>query len=138
MKLVKFFLVCVLLSFCFHAKADVAIIVNKANAVELSKGKIKRVFLKKIKSFNDGSEIKVANLPDIHPITTQFNGKVLGRTASKLKSYWSKLSFTGSATLPEVVENSAAAIDFVKLNTAAIAYIDASKVTDDVKVLATF
>lgn len=138
MNLVKLLLISILVLFGFTAQAEVAVIVHKDNGVELSKGKIKRVFLKKIKSFESGNEIRVANLVEGHPISTEFNSKVLGRTASKLKAYWSKLTFTGSATVPESKDTSEELIALVKGDPDMIAYIDASKVTDDVRVLATF
>lgn len=138
MKLLNIVTASVLLLLSVTAQAEVAVVVHKSNPVELSKGKIKRVFLKKIKSFENGNEIRVANLAEGHPISTEFNNKVLGRSASKLKAYWSKLTFTGGATAPEQLDTSEAILALVAQDQNMIAYIDASKVTDNVRVLAKF
>ncbi len=129
---------CLLVTLCSVAQAEVAVIVHKDNSVELSKGKIKRVFMKKIKSFENGNEIHVVSLKEGHPISTEFNTRVLKKTASKLKSYWSKLTFTGQAKPMEYIDTSEEMISKVKADPNMIAYIDANKVTDEVRVLATF
>ena len=126
------------LYFSALSHAEVAVIVNKDNTVELSKGKIKRVFLKKIKTYENGQKISVASLKAGHPVSTQFNSYVLGKTASKLKAYWSKLTFTGKAKPMDYVDTSEEMISKVKADPNMIAYIDASKVTEDVRVLAKF
>ena len=138
MKLINVIVAGTIMIFASNVYADVAVVVNKSNAVELSKGKIKRVFLKKIKTFENGNEIRVASMAEGHPVSTEFNARVLGRTASKLKAYWAKLTFTGQVKPMEYADSSEEMIEKVKSDPNMIAYIDASKVTDDVRVIGTF
>jgi hypothetical protein len=62
----------------------------------------------------------------------------VGKSSSQLNAYWSKLVFTGKGTPPEKLTTDQAVIDFVAANGNAIGYVDSAKVTDKVKVIATF
>jgi len=57
------------------------------------------------------------------------------KNASKLKSYWSKMIFSGKAIPPEVVGDDAAVISWVASTKNGIGYVDSSAVNDSVKVL---
>lgn len=119
------------------AFADVAVIVNPANGNTIDEGTIKKIYLGKAKSFDDGTKVNPVN-QDGNSVSDEFNDKVVGKSSSQLNAYWSKLVFTGKGTPPEKLANDQAVIDFVSANGDAIGYIDASKVTDKVKVVATF
>ncbi len=71
-------------------------------------------------------------------VADEFNDKVVGKSSSQLNAYWSKLVFTGKGTPPEKLTTDQAVIDFVAANNDAIGYVDSAKVTDKVKVIATF
>ncbi|UJX27604.1 MULTISPECIES: phosphate ABC transporter substrate-binding protein [unclassified Pseudoalteromonas] len=119
------------------AFADVAVIVNPANGNAIDEGTIKKIYLGKAKSFDDGTKVNPVN-QDGNSVSDEFNDKVVGKSSSQLNAYWSKLVFTGKGTPPEKLANDQAVIDFISANGDAIGYIDASKVTDKVKVVATF
>lgn len=119
------------------AFADVAVIVNPTNGNAIDEGTIKKIYLGKAKSFDDGTKVNPVN-QDGNSVSDEFNDKVVGKSSSQLNAYWSKLVFTGKGTPPEKLANDQAVIDFVSANGDAIGYIDASKVTDKVKVVATF
>ncbi|WP_462153818.1 type 2 periplasmic-binding domain-containing protein [Pseudoalteromonas piscicida] len=116
------------------ALADVAVIVNSANASTVDDGTIKKLFLGKSKSFSDGSSATPVN-QDGNAVFDEFNDKVIGKSSSQLNAHWSKLVFTGKGTPPKKLDNDQAVIDFVSSNADAIGYIDASKVTGAVKVI---
>ena len=119
------------------AFADVAVIVNPANGNAIDEGTIKKIYLGKAKSFDDGTKVNPVN-QDGNSVSDEFNDKVVGKSSSQLNAYWSKLVFTGKGTPPEKLANDQAVIDFVASNNDAIGYTDAAKVTDKVKVVATF
>ncbi|ATD07721.1 MULTISPECIES: phosphate ABC transporter substrate-binding protein [Pseudoalteromonas] len=114
--------------------ADVAVIVNSANASTVDDGTIKKLFLGKSKSFADGSSATPVN-QDGNAVFDEFNDKVIGKSSSQLNAHWSKLVFTGKGTPPKKLDSDQAVIDFVSSNADAIGYIDASKVTSAVKVI---
>ncbi|MBE0362559.1 hypothetical protein PULV_a0075 [Pseudoalteromonas ulvae UL12] len=128
-----------ILSCCsWFATAEVAIVVNTANANSLDQSAIAKIYLGKSKSFPSGDKIEFATLDDGHATTEEFNDKVLKKSSSQVNAYWSKLVFTGKGTPPKKLENDAAMLQFVASNPNAIGFVDAGKVDDSVKVIATF
>ncbi|ATC82952.1 MULTISPECIES: phosphate ABC transporter substrate-binding protein [Pseudoalteromonas] len=126
------------LSVCaFSAYAEVAVIVNPGNASALDGDTIKKIYLGKAKSFANGNKVNPATQNGT-AVADEFNSKVVGKSSSQLNAYWSKLVFTGKGTPPEKFDSDQAVIDFVASNGDSIGYIDSSKATDKVKVVATF
>ncbi|QTH64281.1 phosphate ABC transporter substrate-binding protein [Psychrosphaera ytuae] len=118
----------------FSAFADVAVIVHPSNNSTLDEKAIARIFTGKMKTFPDGSQIIPVNLAAGNAVTQEFNTKALNRSESQLKAYWSKLVFTGKGTPPQEVGSAEEAIKLVASNPNTISFVDASKVTGDVKV----
>ena len=119
--------------------AEVAVIVSSNNGnSNISAADISKVFLGKSKSFPDGSQAIAIDQNDNSAARDEFNDKVLGKSSSQLKSYWSRLIFTGKGTPPKQVANDAAIKAAVAGNPAMIGYIDASAVDGTVKVVAKF
>ncbi|MEJ6476174.1 phosphate ABC transporter substrate-binding protein [Pseudoalteromonas piscicida] len=116
------------------ALADIAVIVNPANGSAVDDNTIKKLFLGKSKSFADGRGATPVN-QDGNAVFDEFNDKVIGKSSSQLNAHWSKLVFTGKGTPPKKLDSDQAVIDFVASNADAIGYVDASKVTDSVKVI---
>ncbi len=120
------------------AQAEIAVIVNPANADTLSDADIKKLFLGMSIQFPGGGSATPLNLPADDPGRDQFNDKVLNKSSQQLKSYWSKLIFTGKGKPPQEAGSNAEMISKVSSDTSAIGYIDASAVTPEVKVIGTF
>ncbi|MBQ4833585.1 phosphate ABC transporter substrate-binding protein [Pseudoalteromonas sp. MMG010] len=133
----KLLLASVVSLFSISAFAEVAVIVNPSNSSALDANEIKRIYLGKSKKFADGVKVNPVN-QDGNAVADEFNDKVVGKSSSQLNAYWSKLVFTGKGTPPEKRNNDQAVISFVAGNADAIGYIDSSKVTDSVKVVASF
>lgn len=133
----KLFLATALTVCSLNTFAEVAVIVNPANANQLDANAIKKIYLGKSKSFDDGVKVNPVN-QDGNAIADEFNDKVVGKSGSQLNAYWSKLVFTGKGTPPEKLSNDQAVIDFVSSNTDGIGYIDSAKITDSVKVVGKF
>ncbi|WP_166421821.1 phosphate ABC transporter substrate-binding protein [Pseudoalteromonas sp. Z1A8] len=126
------------LSLCsINVFAEVAVIINPSNVSSVDADTIKKIYLGKSKSFSNGDKVNPVN-QDGTSVTDEFNDKVVGKSSSQLNAYWSKLIFTGKGTPPEKLASDQAVIDFVSANNNAIGYIDSSKVSDKVKVIATF
>jgi ABC-type phosphate transport system substrate-binding protein len=128
----------ILLATSFASLAEVSVIVNPANADAFDEKTIKRIYLGKIKAFDNGEKIAVLTLSDDAPETELFRQSALNKSNSQFKSYWSKLAFTGKGTPPTEVANSAEMINAIKSDAASIGFVDSSAVTGDVKVIATF
>lgn len=129
------FLIVALAMFSSTVFAEVAVIVNQTNGASVSKADITAIFLGKVKKFSDGS----VAVPIVSGGATsdEFNGKLLGKTSSQLKSYWSKLVFTGKANPPKKVPADTV-VKLIKTNVNMIGFVDSAGVTADVKVVGTF
>ena len=112
------------------AVAEVVVVVNpKAAESTLSKEQIAQFFLGK------SSSMTPIDQPEDAPVRAEFYKKVTDKEASQAKALWSKLVFTGKATLPKEAANSAAVKAAVAANPKAIGYIEKSAVDASVKVV---
>jgi hypothetical protein len=128
----------VLIMLSFNAYAEVSVVVNKANGDAVDASLIKKIYLGKAKSFDNGNKIDAVTLPDSNATAEEFREKALNKSNSQYKSYWSKLVFTGKGTPPKELNSASDVINHVKGSPSAIGFVPSGEVTDDVKVVATF
>ncbi|HEY0923991.1 phosphate ABC transporter substrate-binding protein [Rheinheimera pacifica] len=120
------------------AIADIAVVVNPANANAVSADDLNRLFLGRASSFADGSKATPLNMAEGTAARDEFDSKVLNRSAAQLKAYWSKLVFTGKGTPPKELADDAAVKAAVAADSSAIGYISSASVDSSVKVVASF
>lgn len=120
------------------ALADTAVIVHPSNNDAIDKDLVAKIFLGKVKSWPSGGNTLPVNLKEGADIRTKFDETVLEKSSSQVKSYWSKLMFTGKGTPPKEVDSGKEVKALIAENPATIGYIDASEVDSSVKVVFTF
>jgi hypothetical protein len=120
------------------AQAEIAVVVHPSNASAIDSSSISRIFLGKKKSFDGGGQAVPITQDPSSAATDEFNSKVLNKSGSQIKSYWSKLVFTGKGTPPNVVANDAAVISLLSAVPKLRGYVHAASVTGAVKVIAKF
>ncbi|UVW29576.1 hypothetical protein [Massilia sp. H6] len=114
------------------ALAEVVVVVSpKAAESSLSKEQVAQFFLGK------SSSMTPVDQADSAPIRAEFYKKVADKDAAQAKALWSKLVFTGKATMPKEVADNAAVKAAVAANPKAIGYIEKSAVDASVKVVYT-
>jgi len=114
------------------ALAEVVVVVNaKAAEAAMTKDQVAQFFLGK------SSAMTPIDQSEDSPLRTEFYKKVTDKDASQAKALWSKLVFTGKATMPKEVANSAAVKAAVAANPKAIGYMDKASVDGSVKVVYT-
>jgi len=118
--------------------ADVAIVVHPTNSTALSDSDISRAFLGKLKKFDGGSAISVVNQKVGEAARTEFDQKVLHKSSSQVKAYWSKRLFSGKGKPPKELASDADVLKFVAGNANAIGYVNKASVDSSVKVLKSF
>ena len=91
-----------------------------------------------MKSFDNGESVIAINQESDTKSVEEFNEKLLNKSASQLKAYWSKQIFTGKGTPPKEVSNDTEVIKLVSTNPNLIGYVDASTVNDSVKVIGVY
>jgi len=117
--------------------ADVAVIVNPSSGISTaSTGDVKALFLGKSKKLG-GKSVVAVEQKEGNGARATFNDKVLGKSGSQLKAYWTKLIFSGKGSPPKNLADDAAVKAHVAASAGAIGYIDSSKVDGTVKVILT-
>lgn len=117
---------------CAPALAEVVVVVNpKAPEASMTKDEVAQYFLGK------SSAMTPVDQPESAPIRAEFYKKVTDKDISQAKALWSKLVFTGKATMPKEVAGSAEVKKAVAANPKAIGYIEKSAVDATVKVVYT-
>ena len=127
-----------LLGISAFASADIAVIVNPANADNISKSDIANLYLAKTKTFPGGKNAIPLDRPEGSAERVEFISKVVDKDEAQMKAYWSRLIFTGKAVPPKILESDAEVKDMVTRNPDTIGFINANAVDDTVKVVATF
>ncbi len=114
----------------------IAIIVPKTSKFQkINLGEISLIYLRKKLYSNEGKRIIPVNLPSNHSIRKQFSSLILGGSPETQAEYWNEAYYHGLSP-PHVVGSEEAAIKFVEITPNAIAYINACKLTDEVKAIA--
>lgn len=120
------------------AVAEVAVVVSaKSSVATLTAEQVSGIFLGKSRSFPDGSPAVAIDQAESSPIRIEFYTKVLGKDEAQMKSYWSRLVFTGKGTPPKENANSAAVKSSLAADPKLIGYIEKSAVDASVKVVFT-
>jgi ABC-type phosphate transport system substrate-binding protein len=114
------------------AMAEVVVVVNaKAAESTLTKEQVAQFFLGK------STAMTPVDQSESSPIRAEFYKKVADKDAAQAKALWSKLVFTGKATMPKEVGDNAGVKAALAANPKAIGYIDKSAVDATVKVVYT-
>jgi ABC-type phosphate transport system substrate-binding protein len=130
--LIKSGIAAAVLLLALPAMADVVVVVNpKAAESSMTKDQVAQFFLGKSTSMSPVDQ------PESAPIRAEFYKKVTDKEASQVKALWSKLVFTGKATMPKEAADSAAVKKMVASDPKAIGYIEKSAVDASVKVIYT-
>lgn len=121
------------------AFADMVVIVSAKNAnYGLDQIDIEQIFLGKKSVFPDGVKAVPIDQNEDSAVRTAFNDKVLGKTNSQLKAYWSRLIFTGKGTPPREAGGDADVVKLVADNPNLVGYVNASAIDASVKVVFEF
>jgi ABC-type phosphate transport system substrate-binding protein len=119
--------------------AETSVIVSASNPNStMDQATISRIFLGKAKSFPDGSQALPVDQNTGSKTREAFNSTVLSKSDSQLKSYWSRLIFTGKGTPPKQAGTDAEIKALVANNPNIIGYVDSAAVDGTVKVVHKF
>jgi ABC-type phosphate transport system substrate-binding protein len=111
------------------AHADELVVIGNSSAASLTKDQVSDLFLGKSQG------MKLIDQPASAPIKGAFYQRVTGHDLSQVKATWSRLVFTGKATPPKELPDSAAVKKAVAADPKAIGYIEKSAVDGSVKVV---
>jgi hypothetical protein len=118
------------------ARADVVAVVSSKSAVtSLSANQVADIFLGRMSRFPNGAVAVPVDLNDGSVERDRFYSKIAGKSPAQIKSYWSKIIFTGRGQPPKTVPTDLDMKKYIAANVAAIGYIEESMVDASVRVL---
>lgn len=116
------------------AFAGTAVIVSSSSPVKaLSKDEAAALYLGKTSTLPAGGSAKLYDLADSNPQREKFYQAATGKSASQVKSVWSRLVFSGRAVPPKELGNDAAMVKAVAADPSAVGYVDSSAVNGSVR-----
>ncbi len=127
-----------LIVFSLSVFSETAVVVHPSNNATISNKDIEKLYLGKLKKFPGGSTAIPLDRTEGSSIRVGFVENLVGKSESQMKSYWSRLVFSGKANPPQVVDSDNEVKEMVARNPDTIGYIDASAVDGSVKVVAKF
>jgi ABC-type phosphate transport system substrate-binding protein len=118
------------------AMADVvAVVSSKSPLAVLSKNQVTEIFLGKTTKFPDGTQAMPVDQKEGSPARDEFYSTFAGRSPPEIKSYWTKIIFTGRGKPPRTVADGLEAKKLTAANPQAISYIERRDVDSSVKVV---
>ncbi|MEE2959397.1 MAG: hypothetical protein VYA34_01540 [Myxococcota bacterium] len=113
---------------------DVAIVKADNPVATISKGKLKKILLGKMKKWGNGDQVVLVTLKtgDLHE---RFMKKFAGKTAKQFTNYWRKMVFSGKGKMPPTFTSETELMAFVKAHKGAIGYVASETAQDGTKVL---
>ena len=131
LKIMIFGLVCMTIT----ANAAVVLVGHPSLSDSFTTSTAKKLYLGKLKKLSNGQPPNLIELPAGNKLKAEFHQKVTNKDDAKLKSYWSRLVFTGKGRAPNVLTSSALVLAEVSSYPNSIGYIDESEVDSSVKVI---
>jgi ABC-type phosphate transport system substrate-binding protein len=118
------------------ASASIVVIVNPQSGVEkLTKDEIIDIFLGRYRKLPSGKMALPIDVAEASPERGRFYQLLVKKSSSEMSSYWARLVFSGRTSPPFQVPDAKTALELVQSSPNAIAYVDRSAVTADVKVV---
>ena len=118
---------------CF---AQVAVVASaKSEIPTLTRDQVAALYTGNSFTFPNGSSATLLDQSESNEVRKLFYGKVTDKSASQIKSTWSRLTFSGKGTPPKEMANSAEVKKQVATNPNAIGYIEKNAVDGSVKVI---
>lgn len=118
------------------AVAEIAVITNPDLPVtSMSREEINRIYLGKMKFLPSGAKITPVDQRPGASARTQFYANVMRKSETEMKSYWSRVIFTGQGQPPLQESDDQAVKSFVAKNPSALGYIDKSSADSSVKIV---
>ncbi len=129
MKRIAFIIMVSQLLLATAARAGDVVVIGNAASPPLTKEQVADLYLGKSQG------MKLIDQPAAAPIKAAFYQEVSGHDLSQVKATWSRLIFTGKATPPKELPDSAAVKKAVAADPKTIGYIERSAVDGSVKVI---
>ncbi|CAA0081122.1 Uncharacterised protein [BD1-7 clade bacterium] len=123
------------LSMIPSAYANVVVVTHPDNKNMVDLVEIRRMFLGKTKTWDDGSKVQPADLDAGQPGRDTFLKQVVRKSESSLNSYWARMLFSSKGKPPRQFVSPMAMQEWLIKTPGAIGYVDQADLNPSVKVL---
>lgn len=121
----------------WQAQAELVVVVHPSNPADsLSRREVVDLYMGRTQYFADGSLVLRLDQPPDSEARQDFYRGLVNKSVAEVNAYWAKLLFTGRASPPQVLRDSASVLGAVRSNVNAVGYLDSADVDDTVKVVA--
>ncbi len=129
-------LVCSLLAAWSFAASAQELIVNKDTGIErLTRNEARLYLTMRLKSWPNGTLVKLFVLPDDNALHLQFVNSVLGLYPYQLRRAWDRQLYSGTGQAPVTVSSVDEMLERVAMTPGALGYVDAGTKTQDIRVV---
>ena len=116
--------------------SSIVVVVNPASGVEkLSKDEVIDIFLGRYRKLPGGRVALPIDVAESSRERSRFYQLLVKKSPAEMSSYWARLVFSGHTSPPFQVPDAQTALELVQSSPNAIAYIDRSALTPNVKVV---
>jgi ABC-type phosphate transport system substrate-binding protein len=114
----------------------ISVIVNPSSGVDrLTREEVIDIFLGRYRKLPSGSMALPIDVADSGMQRARFYQLLVKKNPAEMSSYWARLVFSGQTSPPFQVPDTKTALDLVRANPNAIAYVETAQVTSQVKVV---
>ncbi|WP_106476473.1 hypothetical protein [Phytohalomonas tamaricis] len=115
------------------AQADIAMVTNADNGIDqLSQSDALNIFMGRYRKLPNGA---LALPIDLVPLKARFYHALVNKDLAEINSYWARLVFSGQGSPPQQADSAAEVINLVVHNPSALSYVDAARVTPEMRVV---
>lgn len=132
------FLACILFTPALYAEEKAVIIVSEdVDISDMSKTDLQNIFLGRKTLWEDGKKIQISLSNEDEAMLNKFLAQNVGKTQRRYKKYWLKKVFAGYGVAPKIFTNNEKAIEYVKDQEHAIAFvmIDDTQIPNGLKIV---
>ena len=116
--------------------STIAVIVNPSSGVDrLTREEVIDIFLGRYRKLPSGTMALPIDVAESSAERARFYQWLVKKSSAEMSSYWARLVFSGQTSPPFQVPDAKTALDLVRSNPNAIAYVDRAHVTPEVKVV---
>jgi hypothetical protein len=137
--LIKFLLSGFLLSCCLYSTAQDSSLVAIGNQSgvpsDIKLSELKAVFHGEKQRWGDGTKVVIAMIKSTTPLGKIVSEKIYSKSGDEVRGFWAGISFAGKFDPPNVFNTEAEVEIFVSQNPGAIAILNKSSTTPDVKTI---
>lgn len=110
------------------------VIVHPATTVStISRAELSKIFLKRLRTWEDGSRAMPVNLPPESPLREAFSRRIHDRSVVNIEVYWKRQIFSGRSVPPPEARDDVAVVAYVRRTPGAVGYVDSRTAIEGVR-----